>query len=313
MNVTNSRIDRDSLSGVFVSLVTPFEDEMPRLDWLAENVAALDQTEIRGYLALGGNAEAQTLSEDERISILDLVLSNRRAKLVIAGVSEESTRQAIERSKEYADHGADFLRVLPPHYFAKHMTDEVLLRFYEEVADAAPIPVVLYNVPQLTGGVRLSPESVKILARHANIAGVKDSSPEGIYAFLSAVRGIPDFKVLAGSASIFFPALVAGASGGDMSLANFLPDACCELYSAFCSGDLEAARTLHQRLYAINAGVSGQFGVSGVKSAMDMVGLRGGAPRRPLAVLGPAQNAAVKELLESEGFRLDPPGGNSVV
>lgn len=293
------------LSGVFVSLVTPFEDENPRLDWLEENMIRLNDTEISGYLALGGNGEAQTLSVEEKLKILDLVVKKKGRKLVIAGVSEESTREAIEVSLSYAERGADLLRILPPHYFAKHMTDEVLVQFYSDVADSAPIPIVLYNVPQLTGGVKLSPKAVKALAAHQNIKGVKDSSPEGIYGFLAAVRGIENFSILAGSASIFFPALVAGATGGDMSLANFLPEACCELYSAFQKGDLAIARSIHHRLFSINAGVSGQLGVPGVKAAMTMMGFKGGEPRKPLSPLSPSQEAVLHRLLASEGFIVD--------
>ena len=292
----------NSLSGVFVSLVTPFEQELPRLDWLTENMKRLNGTEITGYLALGGNGEAQTLSTEEKLEILDLIIEHKGKKLVIAGVSEESTREAIEVSISYAQRGADLLRILPPHYFAKHMTDEVLVQFYSDVADSTPIPIVLYNVPQLTGGVKLSPKAVRTLAAHDNIAGVKDSSPEGIYGFLAAIRGVENFSVLAGSASIFFPALVAGACGGDMSLANFLPEACCELYSAFQMGNLELARSIHHRLFSINAGVSGQLGVPGVKAAMTMMGFKGGEPRKPLFPLVPAQATALHRLLVSEGF-----------
>ena len=133
----------NSLSGVFVSLVTPFEQELPRLDWLTENMKRLNGTEITGYLALGGNGEAQTLSTEEKLEILDLIIEHKGKKLVIAGVSEESTREAIEVSISYAQRGADLLRILPPHYFAKHMTDEVLVQFYSDVADSTPIPIVL--------------------------------------------------------------------------------------------------------------------------------------------------------------------------
>lgn len=290
------------LSGVLVSLVTPFEDEAPRLDWLSENMDALNRTGIRGYLSLGGNGEAQTLTESERLLVLDAILARKGSKVVIAGVSEESSRAAVETARRYAGRGADYLRVMPPHYFAKHMDDEVLVRFYREVADGSPAPLLLYNVPQLTGGVRLSPAAAAELARHPNIHGVKDSSPEGIYGYLAAARGIPGFRVLAGSAGIFFPALVAGASGGDMSLANFLPGPCCDLYDAFRSGDLDRARSLHHRLYTVNAGVSGSFGVAGVKAAMDLLGFRGGEPRKPLAALTTPQRETLRSLLAEEGF-----------
>jgi dihydrodipicolinate synthase/N-acetylneuraminate lyase len=98
------------------------------------------------------------------------------------------------------------------------------LRFYEEIADNSPLPFILYNIPKLTGGVRLCPSAVAQPAKHPKILGIKDSSGDGIYGFLAATRRTESsFSVLAGSANIFYPALVSGARGGDMSLTNYLP------------------------------------------------------------------------------------------
>jgi 4-hydroxy-2-oxoglutarate aldolase len=165
------------------------------------------------------------------------------------------------------------------------MSREVLYRFYSEVADNASLPIILYHVPRLTNGVEFSPELVHSLASHPNIKGIKDSSSDGIYGFIGATRTIEDFAVLSGSANSFFPALVAGADGGDMTLANYLPEYCCRLYDEFQAGNLEKAKRLHFALYTINKLVSGKLGIPGIKAAMDIMGYHGGEPRRPILPL----------------------------
>jgi 4-hydroxy-2-oxoglutarate aldolase len=107
--------------------------------------------------------------------------------------------------------------------------------------------------------------------------------------------------VLAGSANFFFTALVCGAVGGVLSLANCLPGACCELYEACRAGDIDRARRLHFRLFRLNRNVSGRGGVAAVKAAMEMLGYRGGDPRRPLLPLAQADRQEMRRVFEEEG------------
>ncbi len=292
----------EMLSGVFAPVVTPFEGEEVRYDWLAQNLEALGRSGLAGYLALGSNGEFMSLTRDEQLAVLDVFAEYKGEKVVMAGTGRESTRETIEMSRLAARRGADFVSVLTPHYFARRTTDEVLLRYYTEVADNVPVPVMLYNAPGFAGGVQLSPRVVGELAEHPNIAGMKDSSPAGMNGYLAATRGNDAFHVLAGSANFFFTALVNGASGGVLSLANCLPGECCALYDAYQAGDLEEGRRLHFRLLALNKAVSGRAGVAAVKAAMDLTGYRGGAPRRPLAPLDEAGRAAIREEFQREGI-----------
>ncbi len=292
------------LHGVFVSLVTPFVEESVSKEALLGNLEALSRTPVRGFLVLGGNGEYMALSTEEQDAVLTAVLAYFRGsgRTVICGVAYESTYLTIERCKTVADLGGDTVRVLPPHYFASRMNDEILIRFYEEVAEAVSLPILLYNVPKLTGGVSLSPEAVTLLAEHPRIVGIKDSSEGGIYGYLSGTAGNESFDVIAGSITTFLPALLAGGVGADMSIANYLPGRCCELQGAFEAGDLERARRLHLSLTRINRLVSGDYGVPGVKAAMELMGFAGGAPRRPFVPLDSPGRGAVRRVLEEEGF-----------
>lgn len=291
----------EKLSGVFAPVTTPFEADDVRYDWLAENLETLGRSGLKGYLALGSNGEFMSLTPQEQLEVLKVFAECKGGKTVMAGTARESTRETIEFSRQAAETGVDFVSVLTPHYFARRTTDEVLIRYYTEVADNVPVPVLLYNAPGFAGGVQLSPAVVRELAAHPSIVGMKDSSPSGMNSYLSATRDSDAFDVLAGSANFFYTALVCGAAGGVISLANLLPDECCRLYDAFIRADFEQAQQLHFRLIALNKAVSGRAGVAGVKAAMDLMGYRGGAPRRPLVPVEEAARQAIREALEKEG------------
>ncbi len=293
-------MSEEKLRGVFAPVVTPFDGDDVRYDWLGENLVKLAETELKGYLALGSNGEFMSLTRPEQLEVLKVFVKHRGSKIVMAGTARESTRETIEFSRRAADMGVDFVTVLPPHYFAARMTDDALIRYYTEVADNVPVPVLLYNAPKFAASVQISAQAVSELAAHLNIVGMKDSSPAGMNSFLSATRDDDTFHVLTGSADLFFSALAVGAIGGVLSMANYLPDWCCRLYEVFVKGNLQEARQLHYRIFALNKMISGRAGVAGVKAAMDIMGYRGGSPRRPLLPLDEAARNTIMEALRSQ-------------
>ena len=201
--------------------------------------------------------------------------------------------------------GFDFASILTPNYFAKKMNDEILMGYYMRIADSSPIPVLLYNAPGFAGGVQISPKAVQKLSLHPNIAGMKDSSPTGPNRFLAQIDQSLEFYVLAGSADFFYPVLHLGAVGGILSLANAMPEPCCELYDLFLSGDFTKALDMHYRLMRLNNAVSGSHGVAGVKGAMDIAGYKGGEPRHPLIPIKEADKEEIIRKIKAEGFAIE--------
>jgi 4-hydroxy-2-oxoglutarate aldolase len=295
---------RTRLSGVFAPVVTPFRSGELAIEDLRFNLRKLAGTDLAGYLALGSNGEFRSLSDDEQVRVLEVFAEESAGKTVMAGAAEESTHRTIEKIKRAASMGFPYASVLTPSYFAKQMTDSVLAGYYEAVADASPIPVLLYNAPGFAGGVQLSPKTVNRLAAHPNIVGMKDSAPSGPDRFLTALDRAHEFHILAGSANFFYASLHLGAAGGIISLANALPEPCCELYRLFLAGEYDKARDLHFRLARLNGAVSGVHGVAGVKSAMDLAGFRGGEPRHPLIPLGETDRETIRQKILAEGFSL---------
>ncbi len=296
---------KEKLSGVFAPIVTPFRDDELQLDDLRYNLQRLKNTDLTGYLALGSNGEFRSMTDEEQIKVLEVFSEEKGDKTVMVGTGCESTRETIHKSTIAADMGFTYVSVLTPGYFPKQMDGPTLKHYYQRVAEASPVPVILYNAPGFTGGVQIPPQIVVDLSLHPNILGMKDSSPTGPARFLSALDPKEDFHVLAGSANFFYPCLHLGAAGGILSLANVFPELCCDLYRLFLEKRYEEARKTHFQLARLNAAVSGTSGVAGVKAAMDLMGYRGREPRHPLNPLNVEQRFVLREKIESEGFIIE--------
>jgi len=159
-----------------------------------------------------------------------------------------------------------------------------LIAHYTAVADASPVPVLLYNFPASTG-VNLAPETVATLAAHPNIAGMKETSTDvAQFADLSAAVP-PDFAVLCGAAPGVFGALSAGAAGAIIAVAALLPGPCLSLLQCVRDGRYDEALALQHRITPLGRAVTTAFGVPGLKAALDLAGYQGGEPRPPLAAL----------------------------
>ena len=271
------------IQGIFPALVTPFNsDESVSLTAVRDNVRLYNQTKIAGYVVLGSTGESVMLSRDEADSILSAVKEvAASSKILIAGTGAESTAETIVRTKRAAALGYQFALVKTPYYYKPVYRAETYLRHYRAVADASPIPVLLYSVPQFTGITLETPE-ILALAAHPNIIGIKDSSGN-IQRVGEIVAAAPaDFTVLTGGAAVIYPALAIGARGAILALAAALPERCAEVFELVQSGRHDEARRLQHLLVLASKRIVGENGIAGVKFAMDLRGYHGGVPRLPL-------------------------------
>ncbi|MDR1626332.1 MAG: dihydrodipicolinate synthase family protein [Spirochaetia bacterium] len=298
---------KEKLSGVFPPVMTPFFAD-GRIDYagLALNIEKMNRTDLGGYMPLGSNGEFRSLTDGEALEVVRLIAKKRGpGKTLMVGTGRESAWATIEFTKKAAGAGAEFASLLTPYYYASKMTDAALTRFFAQVADASPIPVLIYCAPGFAGGLVISPGAVRELAAHPNIVGMKDTSKEDIGGYVRAAEGA-EFYVLAGSISKFYYGLSVGAIGGVLSIANYLPQECCEIQRLFSVGKKEEANALSEVLKSITSRATGKYGVAGVKGAMELLGYRGGEPRVPLLPLGPAELEEVRGVLASEGFLKQP-------
>jgi 4-hydroxy-2-oxoglutarate aldolase len=223
------------------------------------------------------------------------------AMTVIAGTGCESTRETIALTRACAAAGARAALVVSPHYYGGRMTDAALIDHYRAVADASPVPILLYNVPKFTH-LNLSPAVVGTLSGHGNIVGVKDSagSVAQLGEYLNRVPG--DFRVLVGTAGALYGALSLGCHGGILALANVAPVECVRICALTAGGHHQEAAALQRRLLPVNTAVTATYGIPGLKAALDMLGYFGGEPRLPLQPSSAAEREAIAGILREAGL-----------
>jgi 4-hydroxy-2-oxoglutarate aldolase len=252
---------------------------------------------LAGYAVHGSTGESVLLSRAEWDSVL--VAAKEAAspqKKLLAGTGVESTAETISRTKRAAELGYHAALVKTPYYYKPVYKPEVFIAHYRRVADASPIPVLLYSVPQFTG-ISLEAPEVAVLAEHPNIVGIKESSGH-VQRVAEMIAATPDsFQVLTGGAGVLLPSLTVGAKGAILALASALPEKCAELYELTRRGQLETARELQKTLLRASKLIVSELGIPGVKFVMDQRGYYGGLPRLPLLPLSDAAKKRVLELL----------------
>jgi 4-hydroxy-2-oxoglutarate aldolase len=281
------------LAGILPPLVTPFRaDGGVDLAAFEANLESYSSFDLGGYLVLGSNGEAAALEEEEKLALVGAARRLAGSRLLLAGTGLESTRATIALTRRVADLGADAALVLTPHYYKAQMSHEALRLHFERVAEASPIPVLLYSVPAFTA-LPFPPTLAASLAGHPNIAGMKESSGDlGLLGRILA--SVPaSFAVACGSAPVLYPALCLGAGAGILAVACCAPAPAAALYRAFLAGDHVGARRIQAALTPLAVAVTATWGVAGLKAAMDAAGFQGGSVRAPLLGVPPAAREEV--------------------
>ena len=309
----------DDLRGILLPTTTPFDSDGQILSIaVGTNLQEWSRKGVIGFVILGSTGERVHLDEREYLQVID---TSRAAvgddSVFIVGAGQQSTDGTINEIRKAARAGADAVLVITPHYYRSAVNQETLICYYTAVADASPVPLLLYSMPALTG-VRIEPETIARLSEHPNIIGVKDSSND-IAGFSETVRLCPaEFAVITGNGTVLLDALRAGATGGILAVGCVVPEVCVEIYRAFTAGETERASALQSKLTPLATAVTTKFGIGGLKAALDMAGYRGGAVRAPLQM--PDENArneiaaALEALVAREAGhdRLQPRGDSTL-
>jgi 4-hydroxy-2-oxoglutarate aldolase len=290
----------NQLKGVFTPAVTPFNRKGDvDLGLYRENVQRYTGIGLSGIVIAGSTGEAPFLSERERLQLLDVARKIvRPPEIVITSTGLESTLLTLRLSREAIARGSDALLVITPNYYKARMDSAALKGHFRAVADGVRRPVIMYNIPQFTG-IRMAPETIATLVRHPNIAALKESSGDLAYVRKIIRRAAPGFRLLVGSPLIFLQALQAGAVGGVLGQADFVPELCLAIYDAFLKRRLKLGRDLQQRLAFLAQSIAVPHGIPGVKAAVDLCGYHGGPPRSPLMPLTSTQRRAIADALRA--------------
>jgi 4-hydroxy-2-oxoglutarate aldolase len=288
------------LRGVFAPATTPFDPVTGDADAVAmrANLRRWLEAPLAGVVLFGSTGEGPLLDEDEKARLTEAcrtVVDGGR--LLLAGTGTESTRATIRATRAVADAGADGVLVQPPAYYRPSMTPDALRDHYAAVADASPVPVILYQVPPRFSGVELPAGLVHELAKHPNVVGIKDSTGD-----LKTLAALVDAcgrnaQVLAGSGAVLYGSLEAGAAGGILAVSLLAPAECAALFQAFAEERFADAGRIQERLAPLHRAIVAEMGNPGIKAALDELGMHGGAPRPPLKPLRDRERPKVREAL----------------
>jgi 4-hydroxy-2-oxoglutarate aldolase len=292
---------REQLRGIFPPIPTTFDSATGEVDdrAITGNVKKWMSTGLAGVLALGSNGEAPYLDDAEGDRVVAAARDGVPAdRVLLVGTGRESTRATVAATKRAADLGADAVLVRAPSYYRAQMTPEALVAHYRAIADASPVPVLLYNLPGVTG-FSLTLATVAALAEHPNIVGMKETSSDlerlGQFAAIDGGR----FVVLCGWAPVVYPALVSGAAGAILAVANVVPSECVALQRHVQAGRHDDALRLQQRLTPLAQQVTSVHGIAGLKIALEIVGYAGGPVRAPLRAASPAAHEDIARALRA--------------
>jgi len=271
-----------NLHSILLPITTPFHSDLVDHSALRFNLDRWTNTGIGGFVVLGSTGERVHLDEREYLEVIETTRQVVPSSLAfIVGAGQQSVAGSIREIQKAAQLGADAVLVITPHYYRAAITQETLVAYYTAVADASPVPVLLYSMPALTG-IKIEAETIARLSQHPNIKGVKDSSTD-VAGFAATVKLCPDdFAVMTGNGTVLFDALRAGATGAILAVGCVVPETCVELFNAFNRGDEHHASSLQAQLTPLASAVTTRYGIGGLKAALDLAGYQGGEVRAPL-------------------------------
>jgi 4-hydroxy-2-oxoglutarate aldolase len=300
----------ENLRNILLPFTTPFnasgEIDLPGL---RSNIESWNRKSVGGYVALGSTGERVHLEERECLKVIEAAREVvPEGMTFIVGAGQQGTRATVNEVQRFAEAGADAALVITPHFYRRAMMQEALVGHYRRVADASPVPVILYSVPDLTG-VAIAPEAVAELSEHENIIGIKDSSSD-LVGLAETLRLVPDdFAVLTGNGPLLYAALCAGACGGILAVGCVAARLCIDICRAVEEGDYERARELQRRLTPVARAVTVRYGIGGLKAALDLLGFAGGAVRAPLQGASEEARGEIARLLVNAGLLGEEAGG----
>ena len=281
----------DTLHGILLPTTTPFDADGQILSSaIASNLRGWSATGVIGFVVLGSTGERVHLDEREYLQVIE---TSREAvdSVFIVGAGQQSTIGTISEIKKAAAAGADAVLVITPNYYRSAITQETLVSFYTAVADASPVPLLLYSMPALTG-IKIEPQTIARLSEHGNIIGVKDSSND-MAGFAETIRLCPDdFAVMTGNGTVLLDALRAGATGAILAVGCVVPEICIQIFR-------ERDTALQAKLTPLAAAVTTRFGIGGLKAALDMAGYTGASVRAPLQPPNESARHEIAALLEA--------------
>lgn len=291
------------IHGIIPAVITPFDDR-DRIDEQAFRtiISFLIDNRVHGIFPAGSQGEFFALTLEEKKRLVQIAVEEAHGRVfVMAHAGAVTTRESIELSQFAEKTGADCLSVITPYFINPNQSE--LFEHYRAICQSVTIPVLAYNNPDRTGGVRLSAPTIARLAHEVpNFKGIKESS--GDISFVTEVlkQTPPDFKFIMGRDTLILGALMYGAAGAIAATANVAANLAVGIYESFQAGDYEKALQYQRQLTPIRAAFSlGSFPAA-MKEALNLMGLPAGRCRLPIQPLREEERAQLKKILQEAGL-----------
>ena len=291
-------------TGAGVAIVTPFkEDESIDYDRLDELIDFHCENGTDSIVICGTSGEAATMTEREHMECVKFTVERTKGRIpVIAGTGSNCTKTAMELSKEAAGYGADGVLVVTPYY--NKATQKGMIAHFTQVADAAKIPVVLYNIPGRTG-CKMEAETVAYLVNHVdNIVAIKEAS--GDFSNIVKMMDLTDGKLdlYSGNDDQVLPILSLGGLGVISVLSNVAPKETHDMVMKFLEGDTKGAAEIQLKAIPLIHALFSEVNPIPVKAALNLMGKEVGPLRMPLSEMEDANKAKLAEELKNFGIKL---------
>ncbi len=290
------------IRGAYTLMITPLK-ENGSLDeaGLAKLVERQVEAGIHGIAPLGVTGENTLITDEEELQVLRIIVKGAKGKCkIVPDTCASSTWRAKEKVKAFGDVGADYISVFSP-FFVLPQPDGVI-KFYEEVANASPVPILLHNSMDRTG-INMEPATTAHLAKHPNIVGIKDGN-KGLD-HLAKIRYLTrndDFELFTGKDTTAYPLIAFGGAGSFTVSGNVIPGVMKQMIDYALNGELDKAQKMHYEYYDVFEAMRWETNPMAAKAALNMMGLPGGPLRSPLFPLSEEKTKKLKVILEKRGL-----------
>ena len=290
--------------GIIPPMITPLEDmntlDVEGLERLIEHIIGGG---VHGLFILGTTGEAQSLSYALRHELIERVCDQVAGRVpVLVGITDTSLHESVQMAEKAYQCGAAAVVSAPPYYYAP--AQQELIDFYQGLAEMLPLPMFLYNMPSHVK-VMIEPATVKAIAAHPNVIGLKDSSANLVYfhSLIQAMKQRPDFSLLMGPEELTAEAVLMGGDGGVNGGANMFPKLYVDMYDAAVAADIERVRALQNKIMTISNTIYkiGRYGSSylkGVKCACSLLGICNDYMALPFQKFNAPERKLVQQVLE---------------
>lgn len=280
-------------TGIWVPLVTPFHNGQIDFPALKAKACELISAGVSGLVTCATTGEPASLSEDEQLAVLDTVIEAVPGQPVVMGLCDNNMSSLLRRLERIQDRSVAGLLVTPPYYIRPSQAG--LIEYFNTLADAASVPVIIYNIPYRTGVV-MELETLRAIAQHEHIVAIKDCG--GSLALTMQLIADGDLDVLAGEDQQILSTLCLGGSGAIAASAHIRPDLFVQLPRLVNESRLEEAREIFYRLLPMIHRLFEEPNPGPVKAALAIMNQMHDELRPPMQVASVEMRAALREQLE---------------